>query len=192
VATSHLDSWGKFRVSIVAYVTARAIKNRLNKVLGMCNWETYHKLYTIQKAKGTYKEVIAGDICTLRIRNGIDQPWITKEDGAGVTNQSPFKGALSGAEKRAGVQFGIGLYLYDFERDDLSIDTNKTEFTINDDIWYGKEPKDSIDCSPDKRAAWKYSPYQAFRDKNNKNHYFTLKFLKFLIGHYLKRNVQTI
>ena len=42
-------------------------------------------------------------------------PWITKWDGAENTDVEGVKGGLSGAMKRAAVQWGIGRYLYGLE-----------------------------------------------------------------------------
>jgi hypothetical protein len=88
---------------MLAYVTNRAIMNRLDDVLGTENWHD------------TYRELHKGIVCTLSIRLDVDKEWIVKEDGADVTNIEPTKGGLSDAMKRAAVKFGIGRYLYDAE-----------------------------------------------------------------------------
>src|SRR5690606_38042070 len=41
--------------------------------------------------------------------------WVTKWDGAENTEKEAVKGGLSGAMKRAAVQWGIGRYLYQLE-----------------------------------------------------------------------------
>src|SRR5262249_44070840 len=57
-----------------------------------------------------------GVICGLSARPGsIVGEWITKWDGAEETDIEATKGGLSGAMKRAAVQWGIGRYLYDLE-----------------------------------------------------------------------------
>lgn len=84
----------------LAYVSARAIQNRLDEVLGFNNW------------KVAYKEVTGGYLCSLSIR--VNDEWITKEDGANETDFEAIKGGLSNALKRvASSGFGIGRYLYD-------------------------------------------------------------------------------
>ncbi len=84
----------------LAYVSARAIQNRLDEVLGFTNW------------KVAYKEVTGGYLCSLSIR--VNDEWITKEDGANETDFEAIKGGLSNALKRvASSGFGIGRYLYD-------------------------------------------------------------------------------
>lgn len=84
----------------LAYVQARAIQNRLDQVLGIHHW------------KVAYQEVKEGFLCSLSLF--IDGEWITKEDGASVTEFESVKGGISNAFKRvASSGFGIGRYLYD-------------------------------------------------------------------------------
>ena len=83
----------------LAYVSARAIQNRLDEVVGFENW------------KVSYKEIQGGFLCTLSIR--INDEWIEKEDGANVTEFESVKGGISNSFKRvASSGFGIGRYLY--------------------------------------------------------------------------------
>ena len=92
----------KSKGMMLAYVTNRAIMSRLDDVVGAENWkQSFRELH--QK----------GVICSLSIRFSENGEWITKEDGADLTNIEPTKGGLSDAMKRAAVQFGIGRYLYD-------------------------------------------------------------------------------
>lgn len=86
---------------VVCYVTARAIENRLDKVLGKANWEP------------VFTQIDGGFLCHLKIRVGGE--WITKTDGANNTNIEPIKGGISDSLKRAAVQWGIGRYLYQLE-----------------------------------------------------------------------------
>ena len=83
----------------LAYVSARAIQNRLDEIVGFENW------------KVSYREIQGGFLCTLSIR--INDEWIEKEDGASVTEFESVKGGISNAFKRvASSGFGIGRYLY--------------------------------------------------------------------------------
>ena len=83
----------------LAYVQARAIQNRLDDLFGVNGWTT------------RYKEVGAGFICSLSVK--INDEWITKEDGAPMTDFESIKGGISNAFKRvASSGFGIGRYLY--------------------------------------------------------------------------------
>ena len=87
----------------LAYVQARAIQNRLDEVLGLENW------------KVAYQEIQGGFICRLSIR--INNEWISKEDGANLTEYESVKGGISNAFKRvASSGFGIGRYLYDAKK----------------------------------------------------------------------------
>ena len=83
----------------LAYVQARAIQNRLDELFGIDGWTV------------SYREVSAGFICSLSIK--INDRWITKEDGASMTEYESIKGGISNAFKRvASSGFGIGRYLY--------------------------------------------------------------------------------
>jgi len=91
---------GRPWVMVVAYITNRAIMDRLDDVVGIDNWKNLYK-----------PGPSGGVVCGLSIRtkgNG----WITKWDGADNTHIEEVKGGLSSAMKRAAVQWGIGRYLY--------------------------------------------------------------------------------
>lgn len=88
--------WGK----CLCYISNRSIQARLDKCVGEQNW------------RNEYKEGPSGGIlCGISIKVGDE--WITKWDGADNTQVESVKGGLSDAMKRAGVQWGIGRYLYD-------------------------------------------------------------------------------
>lgn len=87
---------------VLAYVTNRAIMNRLDEVCGPENWRNEFKEWS---GKGV--------LCGISIK--INDEWITKWDGAEETDIEKTKGGLSGAMKRAAVQWGIGRYLYNLE-----------------------------------------------------------------------------
>lgn len=99
---------GKYWCMVLAYVTNRAIMDRLDEVCGAENWQNEYA-----------KAPEGGIICGISIKCGSD--WITKWDGATNTEvkvggkldeSTNVKGGLSSAMKRAGVQWGIGRYLY--------------------------------------------------------------------------------
>lgn len=85
----------------LAYIDARDVMNRLDKVVSPANWQDRYE----ETAKGRI-------VCTISIC--IDGHWINKSDGAGDTDYEGEKGAISDAFKRAAVKWGIGRYLYDF------------------------------------------------------------------------------
>lgn len=92
-----------------AYITNRAVMERLDRVCGPENW------------KNEFKPAPNGEgvICGVSIRvdrgNGASE-WVTKWDGADNTEAEAIKGGLSSAMKRAVVQWGMGRYLYKLEQ----------------------------------------------------------------------------
>lgn len=92
-----------------AYVTNRAIMDRLDAVCGPENW------------RNEYREGPQGGVlCGISIRIGDE--WVTKWDGAENTDIEAVKGGLSSAMRRAGVQWGIGRYLYNFPQQWVPVD----------------------------------------------------------------------
>lgn len=96
---------GKWWATCLAYITGRAVQDRLDAVLGGENWKVEYKEWGI----GT-----PGVLCGLSLR--INGEWITKWDGADQPDTEPMKGGLSNALKRAAVPWGIGRYLYDLPK----------------------------------------------------------------------------
>ena len=86
----------------LAYVSNRAIMNRLDEVVGPENWKN-----EFDKAPD------GGVLCGISIKIGDE--WVTKYDGAENTQVEAIKGGLSGSMKRAAVQWGIGRYLYNLD-----------------------------------------------------------------------------
>ncbi|WZY36085.1 Rad52/Rad22 family DNA repair protein [Bacillus sp. FSL W8-1122] len=87
---------------VLAYVTNRAIMNRLDEVFGVGGWKNEYREW---REKGV--------MCGLSVK--IDDEWVTKWDAAEETNIESTKGGFSGAMKRTAVQFGIGRYLYNLD-----------------------------------------------------------------------------
>ena len=87
---------------VLAYVTNRAIMERLDSVVGPENW------------KNEFKEWMGTSVlCGISIK--IENEWVTKWDGAEQTDIEATKGGLSSAMKRSAVQWGIGRYLYNLD-----------------------------------------------------------------------------
>lgn len=86
----------------LAYVTNRAIQERLDEIVGPLNWKNEFERWDSKGVK-----------CGISIRQDENNDWITKYDGADETSIEPTKGGFSDAMKRAAVQWGIGRYLYD-------------------------------------------------------------------------------
>lgn len=90
-------------VFVLAYVTNRAIMNRLDEVFGPFGW------------KNEYKEWRGNSqICGISVK--VEGEWVTKWDGSDDSNMDAIKGGLSGAMKRTAVQWGIGRYLYNLDQ----------------------------------------------------------------------------
>ena len=85
----------------MAYITARAVHERLDEVFGPGNWKN-----EFRAGPG------GGVICRIYFKND-DGEWVWREDGADNTDVEAVKGGLSNAMKRAGAALGIGRYLYD-------------------------------------------------------------------------------
>jgi hypothetical protein len=105
---------GKPWAKVLAYVTARAIMDRLDECVGPEHWQVS---YSHLESKGV--------MCLLSI-NTPSHGWITKEDGAQETEFEPFKGGISSSLKRAGVTVGIGRYLYNLEEGWADISEKKS------------------------------------------------------------------
>lgn len=97
---SHMNGDGTSALAL-AYIDARDTMNRLDEVVGPENW------------KDSYSVVGVTTMCTIEIKIG--EEWVSKTDGAGVSDIEAEKGAISDAFKRAGVKWGIGRYLYDLK-----------------------------------------------------------------------------
>lgn len=93
---------GKLWATVFPYITARAVQDRLDEVVGPGNWKIEFRAFQVGEKTG----VLAG----LSIKLGDE--WVTKWDGAEPTATEPFKGGLSDAVKRAAAVWGIGRYLY--------------------------------------------------------------------------------
>ena len=92
----------KTKALALAYITSRAVMDRLDEVVSPENWRDEYQ-----------PGPDGGLICGISLR--VNGEWITKWDGAENTQVEEVKGGLSGAFKRAAVKWGIGRYLYRLE-----------------------------------------------------------------------------
>lgn len=103
------------RCMAIAYITARAVMDRLDDVVGPGEWQT------------SYRVVGDGVTCVLSLR--IDGEWVSHEDIGGESGQPDegdrHKAAFSDALKRVAVRFGIGRYLYRLPRQWVDYDPQK-------------------------------------------------------------------
>lgn len=120
---------GKLYGTVLAYITNRAIMNRLDEACGPVNWRNEFREWHVGGRQGV--------LCGLSIRVGDE--WITKWDGAENTDIESVKGGLSDAMKRAGVQWGIGRYLYELEEGFAILGDNGAYFAQGRDKASGKD-----------------------------------------------------
>ena len=128
VQSTGLNDYGRHAL-VLAYVTNRAIQERLDNVFGCFGW------------KNEYKQAPEGGIlCGISVK--IDGEWVTKFDGADNTNIEATKGGLSNSMKRAAVQWGIGRYLYKLETNYANeVDKGKYSAKCKDDgKWFKWNP----------------------------------------------------
>lgn len=104
---------------VLAYVTNRAVMDRLDEVFGVAGW----------KNEFSPTPGIDGVMCGISIKSGNE--WVTKYDGAANTDVEAVKGGLSSAMKRTAVQFGIGRYLYHLETGFANIQERKSAKTLS-------------------------------------------------------------
>jgi hypothetical protein len=90
----------KTKAMALAYITSRAVMNRLDDVAGPENWQD---MYTPAPSGGV--------MCGISIHIG--DAWVTKWDVGENTDFEAIKGGFSDAFKRSAVKWGIGRYLYD-------------------------------------------------------------------------------
>jgi hypothetical protein len=90
---------------VLAYMTSRAVQDRLDAVVGPENWQT------------AFREIGSSMSAGLGLRIGSE--WVWKWDGAGhlatsdgLDSTDAGKGDYSNALKRVAVQWGVGRYLY--------------------------------------------------------------------------------
>ncbi len=90
----------------MAYITARAVQERLDEVFTPGGWKNEFRAGPD-----------GGVICRIYFKTGeVDEAgaaeWAWREDGADNTDVEAVKGGLSNAMKRTGAALGIGRYLY--------------------------------------------------------------------------------
>lgn len=101
----------------LAYVTNRAIQNRLDDVFGIFGWKNEFTTWKDDK-----------QLCGISVY--YEGEWVTKWDGADDSNKEATKGGLSGAMKRAACQWGIGRYLYDIPTQWVKIKQQGKSYTL--------------------------------------------------------------
>lgn len=106
------------RALAVAFIDARNVEDRLDKVLGIDGWQDTYQVLPDNSV-----------VCHLRLHIGGN--WITKTDVGGESEQPDsgdrIKAAFSDALKRAAVKAGIGRYLYSLPKQWVDYDPTKKQ-----------------------------------------------------------------
>lgn len=89
------------KCTMVAYVDARQVMDKLDEVVGAGNWQD------------TFTVINNNVYCSLGIKCGDD--WIWKTDCGTESNVEKEKGESSDAFKRAAVKWGVGRFLYELK-----------------------------------------------------------------------------
>jgi hypothetical protein len=100
----------------LAYIDARDVMERLDRVVGPENWQC------------EYPHAGVKTVCSIGIK--VFGEWVWKADGGGDTDHEAEKGALSDAFKRAAVKWGIGRYLYDLDSPWVAIEQKGKSYVI--------------------------------------------------------------
>lgn len=90
----------KKKCTVLAYVDARDVMDKLDEVVGPQNWTK------------EYKEVKGNLYCGIGIKFPDSEEFIWKWDCGSETQVEEQKGEASDAFKRAAVNFGVGRFLY--------------------------------------------------------------------------------
>src|SRR3990167_1713308 len=100
------DSNGKKWAMVLAYVTNRAIMERLDSVFGIEGWQNEYQFMPDGGVVCGIKCLVPQNFPNFAGERAISE-WVTKYDGADKTAIEATKGGLSNAMKRAGVHWGI-------------------------------------------------------------------------------------
>lgn len=141
---------GSIWAKAFAYITNRAIQDRLDAVVGPANWRNEEpRIVQIADADG---KVVTAFLCGLSVK--VDGEWITKWDGAEPSDMEPVKGGLSGSMKRAAVQWGIGRYLYDLPEGWAKVNEHGAHYANLKVKVRGQEERVSFKWDPPDLPTW--------------------------------------
>lgn len=118
------------KCTVVAYVDARQVQDKLDEVLGGVNWQNDFKLIDGKLFGG--------------VGVNTEDGWIWKWDTGVESNMDAEKGQVSDAFKRAAVHFGVGRFLYSLGIVTLNAKehTNKKEYPATREgkiLWNSEE-----------------------------------------------------
>lgn len=133
---------GKPWVMAIPYITSRAVQTRLDDVFGPFGWGNEFKPTPDGK----------GWLCGISVH--MDERTVIKWDGSEHTGIEPLKGALSGSEKRAAVQWGIGRYLYRLDVAFASCQVVSSRRDSKSNYHYDKKTSTHVDWADPELPNW--------------------------------------
>ncbi len=147
----------------LAYITNRAIMERLDEVFGVMGWKNEYREWHNDS-----------QLCKISIWDSETNQWISKEDGADNTSFEATKGGLSDSMKRAAVHFGIGRYLYNLVEGYADIQLNQLKDfryakTKNEGIFYWRPPQLPNWALPKGETPKKRTQMKLYQKKEAKN-----------------------
>lgn len=152
---------GKFWGRPLAYITSRAVQERLDEVCGPDGWQC-----SIKREGDAY-------LCTLSIRVEHEDgsvEWISRTDGSDSSDIEAVKGGISGAIKRSAVLFGIGRYLYNLKNSWAEISpTGKYQGQTKDRKSFKWNPPRLPDWALPKNIGSSYAAQQNVPQNQNRN-----------------------
>jgi hypothetical protein len=103
--------------TMLAYIDARDVQDLLDEVVGVGNWQSDFKLIDgkLFGGIGINIEKPINYLSNPTAKDLIGYEWVWKWDCGVESNIEEEKGQVSDAFKRAGVQWGIGRFLYDID-----------------------------------------------------------------------------
>jgi len=117
-------SQNKPSAQCVAYIDARQVADLLDEVVGAENWQVDYKEVggMLLAGIGIKSDIVADENAVAPISE-----WIWKWDTGSESNIEKEKGHISDAFKRAGVQWGIGRFLYSMDIKYVDANEKKTQ-----------------------------------------------------------------
>ena len=140
IAQKGVNGQGQPWAKVLAYVTNRAIMERLDEVMGPDKWSN------------SFENIGGAFLCTLSLKCGDE--WISKQDGAQESQIEATKGGISGAMKRAGSQWGIGRYLYNLTEGWAVISINGANYSGKQKAGNGKPEIPAFKWDPPQLPDW--------------------------------------
>lgn len=149
VLRADIDRDDKPYAVVFAYISKRAMQQRLDDVVGPGNWKTTELAVSFVGKDFEGKELFAMQV---GIGIKIDGEWVVKYDVSQCTDIEPVKGGFSTATKRAASQWGIGRYLEHIGQH--YVDLVKTKRDSDSVKLYMKSNKNTYFWNPPKLPGW--------------------------------------